>query len=222
LRVRSHKWLLLLHRQSSFQKEHEMHEHQVTALVEEYKWISSNMVEQAKLSYQLVGISYVIAGAALAFMKQPSTTTLFFPPIFCAIVAVQAYLHSYIQSLLRYVNFRLRPAIEEIIATETSAHVTVWAWGDYWVESHLIPTILIKAVGTLVVYINLLPAIGALLFYGLNPPVPVPSNDELFFRLDIVLILLTFIFAYLVFYLNAYWWELEKRQSQRLPPPVSE
>ncbi|MEZ4672590.1 MAG: hypothetical protein R3E39_32215 [Anaerolineae bacterium] len=112
-------------------------DHEANALSVAYGHVTTHITEFAKLQYQLVGIAYALAGAILTFLGGGTAKPqliLFFPVIFCGIVWVQLYLHSNIKSYGRYLNFRLRPRMEEVINSgfPTTEYHKVWDWEDYY------------------------------------------------------------------------------------------
>jgi heme/copper-type cytochrome/quinol oxidase subunit 4 len=195
-------------------------DHEVTALVEDYRRVSTHITEYAKLQYQLIGVAYAIVGAALALWGSSTSQLqplliLFFPPVFCAIVLVQLYLHSSIKSLSRYINFRLRPRMEAIINSEHPSTIkprTIWGWEEYYVQSHRIPRFIIRQLGSVIIFLALLPGIGALLSYWLIASTPWPASEQVWFTLDAVAVFLTFALIVFVKMVNEHWWRIEKEQ----------
>lgn len=198
-------------------------EYEIAALIEDYKRISTHIAEYAKLQYQLVGVAYAIAGTALALwgssMSPPQPLPiLFFPPIFCAIVLVQLYLHSSIKSLARYINFRLRPRMEAIINSRLPPHSersTIWGWEEYYVQSHRIPRFIIRQLGSVIIVLALLPAVGALMLYWLLAPIPWSATEQVWVVLDVAAVLLTFALIVFVKLINEHWWRVEKKQQTK-------
>jgi hypothetical protein len=112
-------------------------DHEANALAVSYGHVTTHITEFAKLQYQLVGVAYALAGAILTFLGGGTAKPqliLFFPVIFCGIVWVQLYLHSNIKSYGRYLNFKLRPRMEEIINTgiPIPKRQSIWDWEDYY------------------------------------------------------------------------------------------
>lgn len=194
-------------------------EKEFTAIVEEFKRISNQITEHSKLQYQLVGVAYAIGGAALTFWsgtanKVQPIAILFFPPLFCAIVLVQLYLHSTIKSSSRYINFYLRPRMEEIVDNG------VWRWEEYYVESHRMVRYIIRQFGSVVIVINLLPAIGALIVFVLVETQKFTGLETFWLVLDIVIITLTFALVIFVKLINERWWKIENQKlAQRSSVP---
>ena len=199
-------------------------DYEVTALVEEFRRVSAQIEDHSKLQYQLVGVAYAIVGAALSLWGSSSSqpqplAILFFPPIFCAIVFVQLYLHSSIKSSGRYINFRLRPRMEAIInagAATTAKHRQVWDLEEYYVQSHRISRFFIRQLGSIIIVLALLPAVGAMLVYLLVKSTPLVGQsliEQIGFWIDISLIAFSFLLIVIVKLINERWWKTEQEQQ---------
>ncbi len=199
-------------------------EYEVRALLEDYQRIASHIVEFQKLQYQLVGVAYAIVGATLALWGSSSTRPqslplLLFPSVFCGIVLVQLYLHANIKSFARYINFRLRPRMEAVINSKDvskSEWTAIWDWEEYYVRSHQLPRFIIRQLGSVIVILPFLPAVGALILYWLLVPSPWPETEQFLVTFDSAVVSLTFAFIIFVKVINEHWWQVEKEQeSQR-------
>ncbi len=201
-------------------------EHEVSALTEEYRRVSTQVSEHSKLQYQLVGVVYAIGGTALSLWGSSSSqpqplAILFFPPLFCAIVFVQLYLHSSIKSSARYINFRLRPRMEAIINAglpQQAEHRKIWDWEEYYVHSHRVARFIIRQLGSVIIVLALLPAVGAILVYLLIRPTaagPITQFEQIWFLIDVATASLTFALIVIVKLINERWWKNEKEQQAK-------
>lgn len=198
---------------------------EVVALLEDYNRISTQILEFKKLQYQLVGVTYAIGGAALTLWGtsiQPKPfAILFFPPLFCAIVLVQLYLHSHIKSSARFINFRLRPRMEAIINSGSLQHPSfhvIWDWEEYYVQSHAIPRFIIRKLGSVIILLALIPALASIFIFFLMNPLPLSALtffEQLWLWIDFAMILLTLFLFFFVHMINEKWWNVEKEERAK-------
>ena len=193
-----------------------MIEYEIAALTEDFKQMRTHIEEYTKLQFQLIGVAYAIAGAALALWGgltsgPKSLSLLVFPPVFCGLALAQLYLHSSIKLASRYINFNIRPRMETIISLENDyeGYGTVWGWEEYYVHSNRVTALL----GSVIIFLAWLPAIGALLLYWLLIPTPWSTPERVLFIFDLVLVFLTFASILVVTLVNERLWKGEENRD---------
>lgn len=111
--------------------------------------------------------------------------------------------------------------MEEIInigVASKAKHRHVWAWEEYYVQSHRISRFIIRQLGSIIIVLALLPAVGAILVYLLvkpTPPVSQSSIEQTGFWIDTFLIAFTFLLIVIVKLINERWWKIEQEQLDK-------
>jgi hypothetical protein len=206
-------------------------QHEIQALIEDYKSMRSYMAEYHKLNYQWLTIIYAASGVLILFsgsIKDRESIILVFPPIFCAMLIAMVFIYSHAQSMARYINFQLRPRFESLINDSLQVPFRkFWSWDADFFEQSGWSMLIIRLPGSVFFAIPLFPAIALLaIFIVIVKPYSFvgwalfevccySEIETLLIKIDFWLIVSTAVYTIIALWHNHHLWKKAKFDQSR-------